>query len=312
MELYQIRHFAAVAETGGFTKAAIRAAVSQPALSASMAKLEEELGVKLFHRSPKSVTLTPAGRRFQMTAQEVLGACNKVKAELRARVADRPLRIGVLRTLPTAHLARLIETLQREMPETRIELADGTREQLHSQLAGRKLLACISLKSESEPGQRSVELLREDYGLVVGLNHRFASYESIELSDLNGERFIVRTHCETFDSTTKLLAQRGIRSKVVYRTDQDDRALALIGAGLGVALMPAIFDASNVKKIPVRDFDAQRVISLHWNEDVADDRLDRLVTFATTHNWSSSDRHDFNALHRLSGHAVVKRVRDQV
>jgi hypothetical protein len=48
--------------------------------------------------------------------------------------------------------------------------------------------------------------------------------------------------------------------------------------------MPAIFDAPNVKKVPVRDFDAKRVISLHWNEDVADDRLDRVVAFATTHN----------------------------
>jgi DNA-binding transcriptional LysR family regulator len=301
MELYQIRHFAAVAETGSFTKAAIRAAVSQPALSASIAKLEEELGVKLFHRSPKSVTLTPAGRRFHMTAQEVLGACNKVKAELRASVADRPLRIGVLRTLPSAQLARLIETLLGELPETRIELVDGTREQLHTQLAGRKLLACISLKSESEPepGQRSVELLREDYGLVVSLNHRFAFYESIQLSDLNGERFIVRTHCETFGSTTKLLAERGIRSQVVYRTDQDDRALALVGAGMGVALMPAIFDAPNVKKVPVRDFDVKRVISLHWNEDVADDRLDKLVTFATTHKWASSDQHTFETLRRI-------------
>ena len=72
MELYQIRHFAAVAQTSSFTKGATRAAVSQPALSASIAKLEEELGVKLFHRSPKSVTLTPAGRRFHLTAQEVL------------------------------------------------------------------------------------------------------------------------------------------------------------------------------------------------------------------------------------------------
>jgi hypothetical protein len=58
---------------------------------------------------------------------------------------------------------------------------------------------------------------------------------------------------------------------------------------MGVALMPAIFDAPNVKKVPVRDFDAKRVISLHWNEDVADDRLDRVVAFATTHNWASSD-----------------------
>src|SRR5260370_15153283 len=108
MELYQIRHFAAVAQTGSFTKAAIRAAVSQPALSTSIAKLEEELGVKLFHRSPKAVTLTPAGRRFHMTAQEVLGACNKVKAELRASVPDRPLPIGVLRTWPSAQPPRPI------------------------------------------------------------------------------------------------------------------------------------------------------------------------------------------------------------
>jgi DNA-binding transcriptional LysR family regulator len=300
MELYQIRHFAAVAETGSFTKAAIRAAVSQPALSVSIAKLEEELAVRLFHRSPKSVALTPAGRRFQETAQEILLSCNKVKAELRARVAERPLRIGVLRTLPSAPLARLIETLQGELPETRIELVDGAREFLHAQLAGRKLLACISSNVENEPGQRSVELLREDYGLVVSLAHRFASYESVQLSDLNGEPFIVRTHCETFDNTTKLLAQCGIRTRIVYRTDQDDRALALVGAGMGVALMPAIFDGPNVKKVPVRDFDAKRVISLYWNEDVADDRLDRLVAFATTHNWTSSDREDFETLHRLS------------
>jgi len=240
-----------------------------------------------------------------MTAQEVLGACNKVKAELRASVADRPFRIGILRTLPSAQLARLIETLQGELPETRIELVDGTQERLHAQLAGRKLLACISSNIESEPGQLSAELLREDYGLVVGLNHRFASYESIQLSDLNGERFILRTHCETFDRTTKLLAERGIRCQVVYKTDQDDRALALVGAGMGVALMPAIFNAPNVKKVPVRDFDAKRVISLHWNKDVADDRLDRVVAFATTHNWVSSDREDFETPRRLSGRVAI-------
>jgi DNA-binding transcriptional LysR family regulator len=74
--------------------------------------------------------------------------------------------------------------------------------------------------------------------------------------------------------------ERGIRSQVVCRTDQDDRALALVGAGLGVARIPAIFGAPNVKKAPIRDFNAKRVISLHWNEDIADDRLGQLVTFA--------------------------------
>ena len=181
----------------------------------------------------------------------------------------------------------------RALPETRIELVDGTQAELQTQLIGRKLLASISAKGGSEPGQRSVELLREDNGLMASVHHRFANCESIELSDLKGERFIVRTHCEGYDSTRKLLAQRGIRPQVVCRTDQDDRALALVGAGLGVALMPAIFNAPNVKKVPIRDFDAKRVISLHWNEDVADDRLDQLVAFATTYNWAPSTRRDF-------------------
>jgi hypothetical protein len=79
----------------------------------------------------------------------------------------------------------------------------------------------------------------------------------------------------------------------------------LVGAGLGVALMPAMFNAPNVKKVRIRDFGTKRVISLHWNEDVADDRLDRLVAFATTHNWASSDRHDFETRPRLSGHAAA-------
>jgi hypothetical protein len=55
-------------------------------------------------------------------------------------------------------------------------------------------------------------------------------------------------------------------------------------------------------RTPVRDFGAKRVISLHWNEDVADDRLDRLVAFATTHNWASSDR---EALARLRPRSCI-------
>ena len=75
--------------------------------------------------------------------------------------------------------------------------------------------------------------------------------------------------------------KRGIRSQVVCRTDQDDRALASGAAGLGVVLMPAIFGAPQVKKVPIRDFNAKRVISLYWNGDIADVRVGQLVNFAT-------------------------------
>src|SRR5260221_1856982 len=288
MELYQIRHFVAIADTGSFTKAAMRAAVSQPALSASIAKLEEELGVKLLHRTPKAITPTSAGRRFLTTARDVLSACIKVKADLQATNTERPLRIGVLRTLPTAHLARLVETFQRAIPETTIELYDGSSEELREQLSNRKVVACITSAGDPQPGTNSAVLAREGYGLVVCLRHRFATAESICINELQGEAFIVRSHCETFASTTKLLADRGIRTHIVYKTDQDDRALALIAAGLGVALMPALYDSPGVRRIKVREFDAERVIELQWNADTVDERLKSLIAFATSYNWRSA------------------------
>jgi DNA-binding transcriptional LysR family regulator len=288
MELYQIRHFVAIADTGSFTKAALRAAVSQPALSASIAKLEGELGVKLLHRTPKAITPTSAGRRFLATAQDVLSACGKIKADLQASTTERPLRIGVLRTLPTAHLAYLIETFQRASSDTTIELYDGSREELREQLLNRKLVACITSGENRRRGVNSAVLVREGYVLVVGLRHRFATVDSIAIEELQGEAFIVRSHCETFASTTKLLMDRGIRTHIVYKTDQDDRALALIAAGLGVALMPALYDSPGVRRIKVREFDVQRVIELQWNADTVDERLKSLIAFTTSYNWRSA------------------------
>ncbi len=253
MELYQIRHYVAIAETGSFTRAAMRVAVTQPALSASIAKLEEELGVKLLYRGPK-------GRGSN-------------------------LRIGVLRTLPTPHVVRLVDAFRRALPDSTIELYDGSRQDLENQLSQGKLIACITSTGPLQEGQRSAVLAREGYGLVVGLQHRFAMVDNISLDELQGEPFIVRTHCETFAATTQLLSDRGIRTRIVYKTDQDDRALALIAAGLGVALMPALYNAPDVRKIKVRDFDVQRVIELRWNADTVDDRLETVISFASSHNW---------------------------
>jgi len=167
MELYQLRHFVAIVDTGSFTRASVRAAVSQPALSASIARLEEELGVKLLHRTPRAITPTSAGRTLIATAREVLAACNKVKADLRAAALDRPLRVGVLRTLPTAHLARLVGAIRQGISDTKVELHDGSADELERHLLDRKVVACITSKGSPREGRRSIELVREAYGLVA-------------------------------------------------------------------------------------------------------------------------------------------------
>ena len=98
----------------------------------------------------------------------------------------------------------------------------------------------------------------------------------------------MRTHCETFDSTTQLMIDRGVRTHVVFKTDQDDRALSLIAAGLGVALMPALFDAENIRKVKVRDFHTERIIVLEWNTGTVDERLSKLIAYMGSYNWNTA------------------------
>ena len=85
---------------------------------------------------------------------------------------------------------------------------------------------------------------------------------SITVADLQGEPFILRTSRETFHDTTALLIARGIRTRVVYRTAQDDPALGLVAVGLGVTLIPAPHRAPGVVTVRVSDFRTVRTIGI--------------------------------------------------
>src|SRR5262245_53310213 len=100
MNLSFVSYFLAVADAGHFTRAAERLNVTQPTLSAGIARLEEALGAKLFDRR-RGVALTDAGARFLPQARAMMDAWAGARAELRQiPIARRPLRLGILPTLP--------------------------------------------------------------------------------------------------------------------------------------------------------------------------------------------------------------------
>src|SRR5258705_1839279 len=286
MELYQIRQFVAVAETGSFTKGASRAGVSQPAISAAVAKLEAEMGQKLFDRRQGSVVPTPAGSRLLDAARDILLACNTIKSTLRAASVPQTLRIGVLRTLPTVHVVGVLHAFRQAHPDIQIELFEGPRDELEKRLEQQKLDVCLTSLNDAAAGKTSVALFTEPYVLAVNQNHRFAKLRSITLDDLQGEPFILRTSCETFQDTTALLLARGIRTRLVYRTDQDDRALGLVAAGLGVALMPALYKAAGVVNVSISDFNTKRTIGMRGQAEAGENKcLNALIAFACSHPW---------------------------
>lgn len=287
MELYQIRQFVAVADTGSFTKGAVRASVSQPAISAAIGKLEEEFGQQLLNRRQGQVTLTLAGERLLHVAREVLSACSSIKSELRSLTGPETIRIGALRTLPTVHVAAVTSAFSQSNGSVGVVLIEGTRDDLQRRLLQKKIHLSLTSLGGTD-GTESLPLFTETYVLMVPAAHPFAKRNSIKLEDLHGERFILRTGCETFKDTTDLMLARSIRTKVVYRTDQDDRALGLVSAGLGVALMPALFHMPGVVGIPIRDFETTRTIGLQWLPGTDSlDHVSRMISTIRSHGWSN-------------------------
>src|SRR5512136_880947 len=124
MELYQLKGFSAVAGHGHLTRAAERLHVSQPALSAQIKALEDELGVELFERVPTGMALTSAGKRLLPTARNVIAAAQALQGEarvLRGEVAGR-IRLGTLSAPDFVRLPQLLAGAVERCPLLEIEL----------------------------------------------------------------------------------------------------------------------------------------------------------------------------------------------
>jgi len=264
MELHQIRHFIAVAEAGGFTKGAQRVAVSQPAISASIAKLEAELDVKLLERRHSQVVPTPAGLRLLEVGKTILQSCNSVRAEIRAIANNKRLKIGILQSLYSGHVSGLLTEVRESNREIAIEVVDGSADQLSGFLDENEIDAALTILNGTEARFASRALFTTPYVLAVREDHRLAQRPAVALSDIAGEPFVLPDHNPCLQHLTGALERKGIRVRAVYKTDRDDRALALVAAGLGVALVPSRFDFPSVTQIHVTDLCVSRTVGLVW------------------------------------------------
>ena len=261
IELYQLRYFLAVVETGSFTKASRRARVSQPTLSAGIQKLEAALSVPLFDRSGRRVFLTSAGTRFVERARTILSEVQEAQAELSNVQAKEVLHVGVLTTIAAASIQRLLRDFLRAHPGTVLELFEGTERELNNRLHGERLDLALTLERPEQRGP-SEHLYEEGYALAIAAHHPLARRASIHVTELADEPTIVRTRCELLSETSRFFTSHNVRPRLVYRTEQDERALAMVGAGLGITVMPEHYQGRGVMRIPLVGFAERRRIAL--------------------------------------------------
>ena len=260
MELYQIRQFLAVADMRSFTRAATHIGVSQPALSAGMSKLEDELGVTLLVRDRRGVSLTIQGRQFSARARQILDACSVAKTEVRLNDTREQIRLGVLSSLPMQKVTTLAKACLKAFPDISFEFREENNSDLYDLLEKTKIDFAIAASKSCIDDSQQAALFEEAYMLACHIDHPFARRDSILLGDIHEEDFVLRTTCEARRATQDILNARGIRPRVVARTAQDDRALSLVAAGVGIALMPALFACPGVMRVPISDYDLSRKI----------------------------------------------------
>ena len=285
MDIYQLRYFLAVVETSNFSRAAERAFVSQPTLSTGIKKLETELGALLFNRDTRKITLTEAGRRLLPHARTIIYECNAAKQELIRQNPVQRLQLGLLRSLSTERLAALISDFGKAHPDIQISIKDGSVAQLQSWLGDRRVDLATSVMPEPESSIQFDRLFSWKYVLAVPKDHSFTSRNSIPLNQLDRLDFVHRTHCEAETDVTRTFANAGTNPHIVFRTDQDDKALAFVGAGLGLCMIPDFLSASDVAQVPVEGLDIGRTIGLIWQKEQENELIQSFRMFANSHDW---------------------------
>jgi len=285
MDLYQVRYFLAIAETGSFTKAAERLFVSQPSLSAGIKKLEQVLDVTLFERGGRQTILTPAGKLFEQKARVLLDNYQATLRELR-ELKDQPvLRLGTLRTIRITCLADLIYTFQQQFPSVLIELVDGSCHELCAQLEQGDVDLVMTVLDGYEAPKTSLAIFQQRRVLAVSTSNPLANRATVQLADLDGQPFIDRLHCERYKEMQKLFTS--IRPRIVYRADQEEWVFSLIAAGLGLSIMPEWHNVPGVIFIPIADLPLQRTVGLVWRSGYESEAIDQFLACAGNYNWGN-------------------------
>jgi DNA-binding transcriptional LysR family regulator len=193
MELRHLRYFVTIAEERSFTRASERLWVAQPALSTQIKRLESELGIRLFDRHSRGVSLTHDGALFLERARAALAATDAAAAtgrDLADGVVGR-LRVGVATEARWRGAAEVLHRFSRGRPGAELAVVESYAGTLWEDLREGRLDALIAPAGHASGGLRRLELGAEPWMVLVGARHPLAGIGPLAARELDGERIAV-------------------------------------------------------------------------------------------------------------------------
>ena len=262
MNTTQLECFMAVSNFLNFSRAAEQLRITQPAVSHQISTLEDELGVKLFHRTSKSVRLTPEGYLFTQYAGEMLKLAGLSKARLKECLSDLPARLGIgcRNTIELRMLRPVLARLREERPEVMPLLRLIPFDSLENQLSEGELQLIFSFQEAASKKARYHELLRCPAVCVCAPDHPLAEEPFLTVERLRSAGAMAACRppiCPPalFPIQSEVLAGRPPHQ--VFFCDDLEAAFTLAEAGYALAVVPDLPGARlpGLRYIPLPEFE---------------------------------------------------------
>jgi LysR family transcriptional regulator, hydrogen peroxide-inducible genes activator len=271
--LTDLKYILALARERHFGRAAERCFVSQPTLSVAVKKLEDELGVILFERSPQEVRVTPVGERIVAQAERVLAEANQL-GEIAAAGKNPlagPLRLGVIYTIGPWLLPKLVPLLRARAPEMPLLLEENYTHRLIERLKNSELDVAVLALPVSEPGLVAQPVYDELFRVLVPADHAWARVKAVDPAQLLDQPLLMLGRGNCFrDQVLDLCAQAGEGGPQVLEGSSLETIRHMVASGVGITVMPATAVDTISKADPllrVRSFvqpEPSRRVGLVW------------------------------------------------
>jgi DNA-binding transcriptional LysR family regulator len=245
MELRHLRYFVAVAEALSFTKAAENLHLAQPSLTRQIKDLEAELGVRLFDRSGKRISLTQEGESFLLDARRLLAECSQsVQAVQRlSRREATQLNIGYVANVYHDLLPATLGAFRKACPRTALNLFDMTPGEQYDALEGNKIdLGFVCLRARPTGGDLQWACVGQDVIMVaIAAGNPLTKKDKIDLKDLE-PMFFVGMSEKAYPGSNEWLIdacrEAGFIPRILQDADGEPAVISFVADGLGVALLP--------------------------------------------------------------------------
>lgn len=240
--LRQLQYFVAVAEQGSVTRAAQNLSISQSSVTEALKELESDLGVELFERHPRGLSITHNGHQFLRHATKILATVSDARTSFSGKqnAAGGTLNIGVTSLVAGYVLSDLLARYRRACPGVEVSAIEDNGGYLEHLLVGGELdVAVMVISNLRDRMALQAEILETSpYRLWLPMGHPLVSADIISVADISREPLIMLTIDEIEENTGKLLTALGARPHVAFRTRSVEAVRSLVATGAGVALLP--------------------------------------------------------------------------